>query len=32
MLEGMIAILIAAFIVGFVVIAIWDEDDDDADL
>jgi hypothetical protein len=29
MLEGMIAILIAAFIVGFVVIAIWDENDDE---
>jgi hypothetical protein len=29
MLEGMIAILIAAFIVGFVVIAIWDENDED---
>lgn len=29
MLEGMIAILIAAFIVGFIVIAIWDENDED---
>lgn len=32
MLEGMIGILIAAFVVGFIVIAIWDESDDDADL